>query len=174
MKKRILSLLLALLLIFSIFTACSDEEINTALGMAETIITVLEEYDTGDEEGPQSTAPESVREEPAIDEDGEYTGKEEVALYIYTYGCLPSNFITKSEAGKLGWVSSEGNLWDVAPGKSIGGDRFGNYEEKLPRGDYLECDIDYEGGYRGEKRIVFSDEGIYYTEDHYNSFEQLY
>ncbi len=114
----------------------------------------------------------------ALSEDGEYTSKEEVALYIHLYGHLPSNFITKSEARKLGWESSKGNLWKVAPGKSIGGDRFGNYEGLLPEKkgrDYYECDIDYDGGYRDEKRIVFSDDGlVYYTEDHYETFELLY
>ena len=66
----------------------------------------------------------------------------------------------------------------MAPGKSIGGDYFGNYEGLLPEEDgrdYYECDIDYEGGYRNSKRIIFSDDGlIFYTEDHYESFEQLY
>ena len=42
-------------------------------------------------------------EQTAIDEDGEYTSKEDVALYIHTYGKLPKNFIKKSEAKKLGW-----------------------------------------------------------------------
>jgi len=111
-------------------------------------------------------------------EDGEYTSVEEVSLYLNLYGHLPDNYITKKEARKLGWDSSKGNLWDVAPGMSIGGDYFGNYEGNLPEEkgrDYYECDIDYEGGYRNEKRIVFSDDGlIFYTEDHYNTFEQLY
>ena len=41
--------------------------------------------------------------------------------------------------------------------------------------DYTECDVNYEGGYRGAERIIFSDDGdIYYTGDHYESFEQLY
>ena len=116
--------------------------------------------------------------EEFISEDGTYTSKEEVAAYIHQYGHLPSNFITKKEAKKLGWVSSEGNLWEVAPGKSIGGDYFGNYEGNLPEKkgrDYYECDIDTDGSYRGAKRIVFSDDGlIYYTEDHYETFELLY
>ncbi len=30
-----------------------------------------------------------------VEEDGEYTSKEEVALYIYEFGHLPDNFITK-------------------------------------------------------------------------------
>ena len=113
-----------------------------------------------------------------IVESGTYTSKEEVAAYLYTYGHLPSNFITKKEARNLGWVSNEGNLWEVAPGMSIGGDYFGNYEGNLPEAkgrDYYECDIDTSGSYRGAKRIVFSNDGlIYYTEDHYETFELLY
>ena len=97
---------------------------------------------------------------------------------MHTYGHLPSNFIKKKAAQKLGWVSKEGNLWDVAPGMSIGGDYFGNYEGTLPEAedrDYYECDIDFDGSYRGAKRIVYSNDGlIYYTEDHYETFELLY
>lgn len=114
----------------------------------------------------------------SVSEDGHYTTKEEVALYLHTYGRLPENFITKKEAEAAGWVSREGNLWDVAPGMSIGGSRFGNYEGLLPdqKGRvWFECDIDFDGTYRGAKRIVFSNDGlIYYTEDHYKSFEKLY
>lgn len=114
----------------------------------------------------------------SVSEDGHYTTKEEVALYLHTYGQLPENFITKKEAEAAGWVSREGNLWDVAPGMSIGGSRFGNYEGLLPdqKGRvWFECDIDFEGTYRGAKRIVYSNDGlIYYTEDHYKSFEKLY
>ena len=116
--------------------------------------------------------------EPSISEDGTYTTKEEVAEYINIYDHLPSNFITKKEAKNLGWVSSEGNLNEVAPGMSIGGDYFGNYEGLLPEAedrDYYECDIDFDGTYRNQKRIVFSNDGlVYYTEDHYESFELLY
>lgn len=116
--------------------------------------------------------------EVGIAEDGAYTSKEEVAEYIVLYGHLPDNFITKKEAKALGWVSSEGNLGEVAPGKSIGGDYFGNFEGSLPEKegrDYHECDIDSDGGYRGAKRIVYSNDGlVYYTEDHYETFELLY
>ena len=113
-----------------------------------------------------------------VSEDGTYTSKEEVAEYLHLYGHLPDNYITKNEAKDLGWVNSEGNLDEVAPGKSIGGDYFGNYEGQLPTAKgrkYYECDIDYTGGYRNQKRIIFSGDGlIYYTEDHYNTFERLY
>lgn len=113
----------------------------------------------------------------AIEEDGAYTSSADVSLYLYTYGRLPANFITKSEARALGW--SGGGLDDYAYGKCIGGDRFGNYEGLLPeaRGrQYYECDIDtLHRNSRGAKRIVFSDDGlIYYTDDHYASFELLY
>ena len=116
--------------------------------------------------------------ELTVSEDGEYTSKEEVALYIHLYNHLPSNYITKNEAKDLGWDSGAGNLNKVAPGKSIGGDKFGNREGLLPKKDkrvYYECDIDYVKGKRNGKRIVFSNDGlIYYTGDHYETFELLY
>lgn len=112
-----------------------------------------------------------------IDEDGSYFDKENVALYIHTYGKLPDNFITKDEARDLGWEG--GSVEKYAPGKAIGGDRFGNYEGLLPKKKgrtYTECDIDTDGYHsRGSRRIVFSNDGlIYYTHDHYESFELLY
>ena len=46
----------------------------------------------------------------------------------------------------------------------------------LPEGTYHECDIDTIGeSSRGAKRLVYGDDGrIYYTEDHYETFELLY
>lgn len=119
----------------------------------------------------------------SIDENGTYTSKDDVALYIYTYHKLPKNYITKNEAKKLGWNSSKNYVGDVAKGKSIGGDRFGNYEKRLPdiKGrKYIECDIDYGGKKRNAKRIIYADDFdesmgfIFYTEDHYKTFEKLY
>lgn len=114
----------------------------------------------------------------SVKEDGTYTSMEDVAAYIHNYGHLPSNYITKSEAQKLGWKSNEGNLDEVAPGKSIGGDKFGNYDKMLPEEDgrtYQECDIDYDGGFRNDKRIIYSNDGlVFYTGDHYETFQQLY
>ncbi|MBR0398430.1 MAG: ribonuclease [Eubacterium sp.] len=137
---------------------------------------------TFDEEDEQDTAAAATETDETgtveIDEHGSYTSKDEVALYIHTYGHLPENYITKKQAEKLGWDNRAGNLQDVAPGKSIGGSRFGNYEGLLPDAkgrNYYECDINYEGGYRGAERIIYSDDGlIFYTADHYKSFEQLY
>ena len=112
-----------------------------------------------------------------VTEDGQYTDKDHVAEYLRQFRRLPDNYITKREAQNLGWVASRGNLWKVAPGKSIGGDRFGNYEGSLPSKKgrtWYECDIDFDGGYRNEKRILYSSDGlIYYTEDHYNTFEDI-
>ncbi len=112
--------------------------------------------------------------EATIDENGTYTSKEDVALYLHIYGRLPKNFMTKKEAKKLGWEG--GSLERYAKGKCIGGDHFGNYEGILPSGNYYECDIDTLGRKsRGAKRIIYSDDGrIYYTEDHYETFELLY
>ena len=116
-------------------------------------------------------------EDALPDPDGTFTTKEDVALYIHIYGCLPANFITKSEARNLGWEG--GGLEKFAPGKCIGGDRFGNYEGLLPDApgrSWTECDIGTLGkNDRGAKRIVFSNDGlVYYTDDHYESFELLY
>ncbi len=114
-----------------------------------------------------------------VTEDGFYSSMEEVAVYLSAFGKLPGNFLTKRQAEALGWNNREGNLHEVAPGCSIGGDRFGNYEGnvKAPDGkthQWTECDIDFEGGYRGGKRIVFSPDGlIFYSGDHYNTFTQV-
>ena len=163
MKRKLTALLLLLALLLSL-TACGDA--------AQTIDTVQQAAQTV-----QEIAAAQEEEAPAIEEDGTYTTKEDVARYIHTYGHLPDNFITKKQAQALGWEG--GSLEPYAPGKCIGGSRFGNYEGTLPEKDgrtYTECDIDTLGAEkRGGKRIVFSNDGlIYYTEDHYETFELLY
>lgn len=113
--------------------------------------------------------------EVEIAEDGIYDTKDEVALYLYTYHKLPSNYMTKNKARKKGWEN--GALNTVVPGKCIGGDYYGNYEGVLPDDvEYHECDIDtINSRSRGSKRIVYSENwDIYYTEDHYETFELLY
>lgn len=166
MKKRIsariISVIIALIIALCAFSGCGQ---------------------TADAAGKKSSRqPETVQETKeaakGVYEEGEYSTKDEVAEYIHLFEHLPSNYITKDEAKKLGWQSNKGNLWDVAPGKSIGGDRFGNREGSLPEAKnrkYFECDINYEGGFRGSDRIIYSNDGlIYYTEDHYESFDLLY
>lgn len=122
-------------------------------------------------------APKPGPTESPVTEDGIYDSKEDVALYLHLFGHLPFNYITKKSAQDLGWPG--GSLEEYAPGKCIGGDRFGNYEKLLPvkKGRaYYECDIDTLGARsRGSKRIVWSSDGlIYYTGDHYESFTLLY
>ncbi|MGI6150934.1 MAG: ribonuclease domain-containing protein [Christensenellales bacterium] len=124
---------------------------------------------------PQATFGAQETPAPALNEHGSYDQKDDVALFLKTFGRLPDNYITKAEARNLGWEG--GSVEPFAPGKCIGGDRFGNFEGLLPEGrDYRECDIDTLGkDSRGAKRIVFSSEGeIYYTDDHYKSFTQLF
>ncbi|MDT0122859.1 ribonuclease domain-containing protein [Paenibacillus sp. RRE4] len=105
------------------------------------------------------------------------TGFQEVADYIKEHHELPPNYITKKEARKLGWEPSEGNLGQVAPGKSIGGDVFRNREGLLPNKKgriWYEADIHYTGGKRGSDRILYSNDGlIYHTTDHYKTFQQI-
>lgn len=155
MFKKSLSILLILVLIFSLF-GCKP---------APTV------------EQPNLDVNEA-NETETIAEDGVYTTPEEVAEYIHTYEKLPSNYLTKREAMDLGWDSSKGNLWDVTDEGIIGGDKFGNREGLLPKENgrtYYECDVNYEGGYRGAERLVYSNDGlIFYTKDHYKSFKQLY
>lgn len=135
---------------------------------------------TSPEKSDPSIAPSDsagLETEAVISEDGEYTTKEDVALYIHLYGHLPSNFVTKKQAQSQGWKG--GSLENYFPGCSIGGDVFGNREGLLPKKDgrkYYECDIDTKGAKsRGAKRIVFSNDGlVYYTDDHYESFTLLY
>ena len=154
MKKKLSSLLLTLLSLFMVFTmaACGADDTSVAFTTTDVDIAQAD-----------------------LDPNGSYTTKEDVALYIHLYGCLPDNFMTKDEARDLGWEG--GSLEPYAPGMCIGGDYFGNYEGLLPEDrEYTECDIDTLGAdSRGPKRIVFSVDGlIYYTGDHYESFELLY
>lgn len=179
MRRKLTAWLLALVMALTL-VGCADD----VTGIGVTTGGDQEPQQQQQDVLPDDTQPSDVPETddssagtPAIDEDGSYTSKEDVALYIHTYGHLPGNFITKKEAQALGW--SGGSLEPYAPGKCIGGSHFGNYEGLLPEAEgrsYTECDIDTLGAdSRGAKRIVFSNDGlVYYTGDHYASFELLY
>lgn len=201
--KKFLSFLLTLLLLFGIvgcknnpktqsvsYPTSSSSEFSSETSSSESASvssqsesssstsTAVSSSSTSTAESTSATSSsESSTESAIIDENGCFTSKDDVALYLHVYGHLPSNFIKKKDAEKLGW--SGGSLEPYAPGKCIGGDRFGNYEGLLPKKNgrtYTECDIDTLGKKsRGAKRIVFSNDGlIYYTSDHYASFELLY
>lgn len=162
---RLTGALLALLLVFSVLSGCG----GAASGVPSCTAAPAADAVSPGESDKSSPA--------ALDEGGEYTSAEDVALYLHLYAHLPQNFITKKDARALGW--NGGGLDDYADGKCIGGDRFGNYEGLLPDApgrEYHECDIDtLHAVSRGAKRIVYSNDGlIYYTEDHYESFILLY
>lgn len=116
-------------------------------------------------------------EDEEIFENGSYTSRDKVALYIHTYHKLPNNFITKAQAQVLGW--NGGSLLPYDSKKCIGGDIYSNYEGDLPENEgriYYECDVNTLGSLqRGAERIVYSNDGlIYYTSDHYETFVCLY
>ena len=162
--KKILSIILSVLMLLS-FTGCGNPDTGENITPDNSII---------QQENSQNQYDEHIAD---IDKDGRYFDKENVAKYIYTYGHLPYNFITKDEARDLGWEG--GSVEEYAPGYAIGGDVFGNREGLLPQAKgriWYECDIDTDGYHsRGSRRIVFSSDGlIYYTHDHYESCELLY
>lgn len=171
MNKKLGVLLILCLLAAVLLSACGITDLLDAVNEAE-------EYLASQEEGGEPANDNSGGEASAITEDGLYSDPVSVALYLHTYGHLPDNYLTKSEAEKLGWDNTLGNLWDVAPGCSIGGDKFGNREGLLPSAkgrQYYECDVNYDGGFRGGERIVFSNDGlVFYSQDHYASYTQLY
>lgn len=77
--------------------------------------------------------------------------------YLRNYGKLPNYYITKEKAEELGYKSYLGNLSKVAPNRV-----------------WYEADINYESGFRGAERIVFSNDGlIFVTYDHYHTFTEI-
>ena len=201
--KKLTSLWLALLFLLAPLTGCAQDTgvTGSADGPTEVIVSDSESLSGAGTDGSITDGPTSVLVNdgtgslteaelgPAVtgtetlslgntvlEEEGSYTSRDTVALYLMKYGTLPQNYITKAEAQALGWEG--GSLLEYAPGKSIGGDWFGNYEGALPEAKgrtYTECDIDTAGAdERGAKRIVFSNDGlIFYTEDHYQTFTLL-
>ncbi len=155
--KRIFALILALMLML-VAPAFSEAQINETEILFEDGVVITEDL--------------------LVEYGYDYYSDEEVALYLYVFRELPANYLTKNEAYDLGWNSSKGNLWQVAYGLCIGGDKFGNREGLLPDAydrQWYEADVNYEGGYRGSERILFSNDGlIYVTYDHYETFTLLY
>jgi hypothetical protein len=194
--KKVLTSLLPLLLILSLLAGCvpaakqpqAQPTQQPEAALPELVLLTPEPAEEGPEEAPATAevstptpgpaaAPEPTATPIPVSEDGIYDSRDEVALYLHLYGHLPSNYITKKQAEKLGWPG--GSLEPYAPGKCIGGGRFGNYEGLLPNAkgrQYYECDIGTLGARsRGAKRLIYSNDGlIYYTDDHYESFTLLY
>ena len=189
--RKIFALLLSLLLVVSVMTGCGASKKTSNDGGTKISASIGNEKERNTQQLDKSkklTAKDTTNANSAanvkansgklkISESAAYTDKEHVAAYINEFAKLPHNYITKNQAKKLGW-QTKGTLDKVAPGKSIGGDRYGNYEGLLPKKNgrtWTECDIDYVKGNRNSKRIVFSNDGlIYYTGDHYKTFIKLY
>ena len=84
-KRKWIALVMSwILVVIGILTGCTVESNQTVISTDESVF--------------------------SIEEDGIYSSKEDVALYIHTYGHLPSNYVTKQEAQEQGWDSREGNL----------------------------------------------------------------
>ena len=189
--RKILALLLALFFVVSVIAGCGASKKTSNDGGTNISTSVSNEKQKNGQQLDNSkklTAQNTTNANSAanvkanssklkISESAAYTDKEHVAAYINEFAKLPHNYITKNQAKKLGW-QTKGTLDKVTPGKSIGGDRYGNYEGLLPKKNgrvWTECDIDYVKGKRNAKRIVFSNDGlIYYTGDHYKTFTKLY
>lgn len=176
MKKSLAGILVAVLLVIGYFTGIIPlgEEVQGTDIRTTTIVTLPS--DNADDEVTQAST-EKPTEKPTEAPAGPITDPQGIADYLFEHGELPDNFITKKEAEALGWDSSENYVGDVAPGKSIGGDRFGNYEGLLPKASgrqYYEADCYYEGKKRNGHRIVYSNDGlVFYTDDHYESFVEM-
>lgn len=167
MKK---SLLKIFLIVLSLFVLISCDEFN------EPEINKPDDIEEKPNDEKEDELPENFGYEDEINinhyeilEDEIYITKNEVALYIFYFNKLPSNYITKAEA-----KPHIANHWTKNNMLSIGGDNFQNREgllPKRPRNTYIELDIGYEGGSRNAKRIVYANQyEIYYTNDHYGSF----
>lgn len=157
-------------------SAIDVEEQGTKAGAEQAAKEVVEQrQESLDKPGDEKQAVQkSTVQDPADLESEDPRSPEFVASVLRKTGKLPDRFLSKKEARKLGWVPEQGNLNEVAPGKSIGGDRFGNYEGKLPaqKGrSYREADVHDSPERRGAERLVFSNDGlIFYTPDHYKTF----
>jgi len=192
-NKKLLTILLLAAILILLLISCNHKPADAPAATEVPQLTLVSSApDTappapegGAEAEPEAAPPIETEAPPAEtaaplvlpDEDGIYTTKEDVALYLHSYGHLPSNFITKTKARAAGWDG--GSLERVLPGMCIGGGGFGNLEGLLPDApgrSWKECDINTLGkNSRGAERLVYSNDGlIYYTGDHYESFELLY
>lgn len=188
--RRLLALLLATLLLAAGLAGAAAED--DWRQMLRDLYGLSDDYDGGSTDNwaatptPKPTAKPTPKPtatpKPAATAQVQFqlpvTDPQQIVNYLALYGELPENFITKNEARALGWDSRYNYVGEVAPGMSIGGDRFGNYEGNLPskKGrQWYECDANYKGKKRGAERVLFSSDGLYYyTDDHYQTFTQLF
>lgn len=144
-----IAILFVIFLVF-VFSGCKSTETNTHSDTSSTGMSI-ETIEYGSKE---QTKNEIDNDRVRVEKELSYSIKDKVAAYIHEFNELPPNYITKKEAQDLWWDNSKGNLWQVTEKKSIGGDRFGNREDLLQEANhrqYFECDINYQGGYRGDE-----------------------
>lgn len=140
--KRLTSLWLALLFLLAPLIGCAQDTgvTGSADGPTEVIVSDSESLSgagtdgsimdgptsalvndgtgslTEAELGPAVTGTETLSlGNTVLEEEGSYTSRDTVALYLMKYGTLPQNYITKAEAQALGWEG--GSLLEYAPGK---------------------------------------------------------
>ena len=169
--KRLSSLFLTLTLLFTL-TACGGG--NSSADVSLNALPGTQPSSTERFEPSASSADSSQATTPTVEEGEYYYDLEHVVLYLDAFGELPDNYITKKEATSLGWQG--GTTERYLEGSAIGGDYFGNRQGTLPEGKYTECDLNTNGQKsRGAERLVFSKDGhYYYTEDHYETFTQVW
>lgn len=158
--KRLASFFLTFLLLFSLTACAADPGSNNSAAVS------------GSQSGWSSA---DTSELSPVTRGTYYYDLEHVVLYLEFFDELPDNYITKAEARELGWQG--GTPERYLEGSAIGGDTFGNREGKLPKNNqYTECDLNTNGkDSRGAERLVFSQDGrYYYTQDHYNSFTEVW
>lgn len=167
MKPLSLSIVI---LFFAFLVACSTPTVSSDNSDEQSSSSV--------EQSSSSIATKSIYE--AVEESGLYTTKDSVAAYLCKFDKLPGNYVGKDE-GKSLYESKIGNTfekWNFNPwttlGVMIGGDVYENHDGQLPSGSYHEADVDYSAKNRGTKRLIYqSDCVIYYTADHYETFNKL-
>ena len=108
MKKQLTAWLLALVMLFSLVGCGAGAPVQDENNLPQQEQQDVQNAPSEDADMPDETA--------QIDEDASYTTKDDVALYIHTYGHLPDNFITKKDAQALGWPG--GSLEPYAAGSA--------------------------------------------------------
>jgi hypothetical protein len=106
-----------------------------------------------------------------------FEGNNGIDVLLHNGNSLPTQYLTKKKAKKLGWKPILMNLHQVTDKGVIGGDIYRNKDGKLPSVDgriWYEADMNYTGGIRNRSRILYSNDGlVFVTYDHYFTFNQI-
>ena len=110
MRKRVktglafLLMVLAAVFMLAGCSAVSSGQGQTESAAAQDSVRQEEIYTEAAPAAEQTQADTIAGQSGQISEDGSYTSRDDVALYIHTYGHLPDNFITKKRGpeGRMG------------------------------------------------------------------------